>query len=279
MPYFNEEELLVEQFSSHHGMLEIYVHLTASLLLFLVSIFCIAFIHKTFKKSDVEWPALIHGFFYTGLIGFGEAFEHLFAGDTFLNTVLHYLHLIAAPIAMIFFYLAIEEYHYKTSHPKEEMHSQTDEIAMGVFAGVLMVVIMMGSLAGSPWDERLEAPFLILITIPLLAITAVFIKKAEKIRKSMLTFYFPVLGVTLSGLAVVIWLGRLGYVNRVSSLYITAHSLQNVLHGATATIMILLVLAIREGIREDILYVVEVTKKAKPKKKAVTRKKFSVTEQ
>jgi hypothetical protein len=277
MPYFNEKDLIVDQFSSHHGMNEIYAHLYAAGLLFAVSIISIIILYHTFIKSRVEWPGIIHGFFYTGMIGLGEFAEHFFK-DPFLNTALHYLHHIAAPAAMVFFFLGINEYYYRCSHPDEELHTISNEVAMGVFAGILTITIVMGGLAGTPWDERLEGPFLILIIIPLLAITSIFLNTTRKIKKSMLAFYFPAFGVTISALAIVIWFGRFGDVNKIASLYIIAHSLQNFLHAATATLMVLFVIAFREAIKEDILYC-EVTEKTKLKKLKKQKKDFDLVEQ
>ncbi|RMF89214.1 MAG: hypothetical protein D6733_06730 [Methanobacteriota archaeon] len=279
MPYFNEEHIITDQFFAHYGMLEIYVHIVTSGILFAVSLLCAAFLYQSFRKSGVEWPGLVHGFLYTGFIGFGEFVEHIFRWDPFMNTSLHYLHYFAAPAAMIFLYLGVNEYYDRCSHPNEELHTISNEVAMGMFAAVLTLAIAMGGIAETPWDQRVEGPILILTIIPLLAITAIFINTARKIRKSMLAFYFPALGVSLSLLAIDIWLGRLGDVNSLASIYIVAHSLQSVLHAATATIMVLFVLAIKEGIREDILYLCEVTEKSVPRKKKVRKRDFDLTEQ
>jgi hypothetical protein len=279
MPYFNEERIIVDQFFAHYGMLEIYVHLMATAVLFIVSILSIVLLYDHFRKSGVEWPGIIHGFFYTGLIGLGEFLEHMFRWDPFLNTALHYLHHLAAPAAMVFFYLGIKEYYDKCSHPDEELHTISNEVAMGMFAGILTLAILMGGLAETPWDEGLEGPFLMLTLLPILGITAVFINTTRKIKKSMLAFYFPALGISLSALTIDIWMGRLSDVNNIASLYIVTHSLQNVLHAATATIMILFVFAVREGIREDILYQCEVTEKSKLNKKKERKRDFYLKEQ
>jgi hypothetical protein len=279
MPYFNDQDLIVGQFSSHHQMHEIYVHIIAAVILFITSSICILYLYNSFRKSGVEWPGIIHGIFYTGLIGLGEFAEHFFPWDPFLNTSLHYLHHIAAPAAMVFFYLGINEFYDKCSHPREEVHTISNEVAMGVFAGILTIVIILGGLAGTPWDERLEGPFLGLVILPLLAITAVFINTTRKIKKSMLAFYFPAIGVSLSALSIVIWLGRFGDVNRIAAIYITAHSLQNILHAATAAVIALFVLAVREGLEEDILYQCEVTEKSKLNKKNEKRRDFNLEEQ
>jgi hypothetical protein len=279
VPYFNEQDVIVNQLISHHAMNEIYVHITASGILFIVSIITILLLFNTFRAKKIEWPGILHGILYTGLIGFGEFVEHIFRWDPFLNTALHYLHHISAPAAMVFFYLGINEYYDRCSHPDDKVHTISNEVAMGVFAGILTIAIIMGSLAGTSWDERLEGPFLILIIIPLIAITLVFINTTRKIKKSMLAFYFPALGVSLSALAIIIWIGRFGDVNKIASLYIITHSLQNVFHIATATLMVLFALAIREGIREDILYECEVTEKSRLKKRKKRKMDFNLHEQ
>jgi hypothetical protein len=266
MVYFNEEDLLVGQMIAHHGMMEIYAHLAASGILFVVSILSVVFLLITFQRTKTVWPGIIYGFFYTGLIGFGEFADHLFQ-DPFMSTSLHYLQLSAAPFAMAFYYLGIEEYYYRCSHPDEELHTISNEVAIGAFAGILTLVFIMGGLAGTPWDNRLEGPFLILIILPLLFLTGLFIKITRKLKKSMLAFYFPLMGITLSALIIIIWLGRVGDVNKNAALYIVSHSLQNVFHVATATVMILFVLAIREGLRENILHMCSVTEKSKLKKR------------
>jgi hypothetical protein len=148
MVYFNEEDLLVGQMIAHHGMMEIYAHLAASGILFVVSILSVVFLLITFQRTKTVWPGIIYGFFYTGLIGFGEFADHLFQ-DPFMSTSLHYLHLSAAPFAMAFYYLGIEEYYYRCSHPDEELHTISNEVAIGAFAGILTLVFIMGGLAGN----------------------------------------------------------------------------------------------------------------------------------
>jgi len=278
MPYFTEEKVIGGQVFAHYGMLEIYVHIVASLLLFLVSLLCIALLYQSIRNTRIRWPGLLHGFFYTGLIGLGEAVEHFFRWEPFLNTALHYLHHMAALAAMLFFYLAVNEYYYACSHPDEELPTISNEVAMGVLGGVMLVAIFMGSLAQTPWDVALEIPFLLLILIPLLLLTIILLNTTRRIRKSMLAFYFPALGAVLSLLVLDIWIGRLADAYKSASGYIIAHSLQNVLHAAVATLMLLFVLAIREGIREDVLYECEVSVKA-PKRKRPSVKPFPLNKQ
>lgn len=260
-------------------MLEIYVHIIAAGILFMAALAASAYLFNHFNRHKVVWPGLIHGFFYTGLIGLGEFLEHIFRWDPFINTSLHYLHHLAAPVAMVFFYLGINEFYDRCSHPDDEVHTISNEVAMGMLAGILMIVFFMGSLAGTPWDERLEGPFLILILIPLIVITWLLIKTSKRIKKTMLAQYFPALGVSLSLLTVVIWLGRFSDLNKISTLYIVTHGLQDTLHIITATIIVMFTLSIRESMRENILFDCDVTVKSNRKEKKGRPKDINVYEQ
>ncbi len=180
---------------------------------------------------------------------------------------------------MVFFYLGINEYYDKCSYPKGDVYTISNEVAMGAFAAISFIVIIMGGIAGTPWDETLEIPFLMIIILPLLIVTAVFINTTRRIKKSMLAFYFPALGIALSALTIDIWLGRVGDVHNIASLYIIAHSLQDVFHASLASVMILFVLGIREGISEEILYTCEVTEKSRPRKRREKKREFNLEEQ
>ncbi|MFQ5887868.1 MAG: hypothetical protein ACE5HY_04145, partial [Candidatus Hydrothermarchaeales archaeon] len=196
----------------------------------------------------------------------GEFVEHFFRWDPFLDSSFHYFHHIASPIALIFLYLGITEYHDKCSHPNEEIHTISNEVAMGVFAGSLTVAIIMGYLSLTPVGRKLGGLFFILIIVSILVTTIFIIKIARRITKSMLASYFPALGISLSVLTIEIWLARFAHVYNINSLLILSQSLQSILHTITATIMVLFVLAVRESIKEDILYTSVVTEKSKLKK-------------
>lgn len=278
MAYFDEAGVLAGQMAAHYGMNEIYVHIIASGILFLSSLISIALLLQAIKGSGFRWPGVIHAMLYTGLIGFGEFVEHVFPLDPFLSNALHYLHHIAAPVALLFFYLGIEEFIKECTLPKEEIHTISDEVALGVFAGVFILAAFMGSLGESPFSAKIEGPFLLLILLPLLALAGFLVWRASHIRKSMITFYFPAFGLALSLLVLDIWAGRLGDVNRIASLYIIAHSLQTVFQVAAATTMLLFTAAVIEGIKEGILHTCEVTRTSKPRKNRKERN-FRLDEQ
>ncbi|GBE18593.1 MAG TPA: hypothetical protein ENH13_00695 [Euryarchaeota archaeon] len=279
MAHFNKQDMLVGQLYSHHGLNEIYGHLIVAAILFLVSVVCAALLYRLFQKTQIEWPALLYAFIYTGLIGLGEFAEHFFT-DTFLNTVLHYTHLLAAPGAMVFFYLAIREYHYKCSYPDEELNTVSNEASMGVFVTIITITVLLGGLAGTPWDETLEGPVLIVILLPMIALSALLIRAAGKIDKSNLTVYFPVFGAVLSGLTLTIWIGRFADVHQIAMLYIAAHSLQNVFHAGMATLILLFTRMIRREIRDDTLFKCRVNELSKHwEKKLEPKRRFNLDEQ
>ena len=65
----NEDGLFADQIVDHRGLSEIYVHLGATIWLFVAAIIAIIVIWATFGRREQGWLALTSGIFSVGLIG------------------------------------------------------------------------------------------------------------------------------------------------------------------------------------------------------------------
>jgi hypothetical protein len=274
--------MILGQLSGHHNIFEIYAHLLGSVFLFLSSLLAIAIVYITLRHSVYSWPSILGGLLYIGLIGLGEGLEHLPFLDPFTQSMAHYLHLFSAPIAVFTLYLGMKETVsiFKGGANTAKIHST--EIGLGIFAATLMAVIIMASLAQTPWNEKIEGPFLLIILIPTLVFVALVLVESRHFAESTEMLYLPILSVAVSLLTLDIWIGRFADVRGSASLYIIAHSFQDVLLAATGGIVLLFALNVWYSHRIGRLFVMGVSSREKSQEKKTPqpkRKKFRVDEQ
>ncbi|MFQ6136401.1 MAG: hypothetical protein ACE5PM_04385 [Candidatus Hydrothermarchaeales archaeon] len=116
---FDSGKLLIEQFFDHHGMMEIYAHIYASAFLFLASLVAVYILYRMLvMESPFTWLGVIAGMIAVGLIGLGEAAEHFFP-DPFAHDFFHYMHMIAAPVALFFLYRGAREFIEESKYESE----------------------------------------------------------------------------------------------------------------------------------------------------------------
>jgi hypothetical protein len=282
MPYFDENGVIQGQMSGHYGMFEIYTHNYAAFFLFFASLASVAIVYITLKKSKYSWPVILGGLMYVGGIGLGEGIEHLPFLDPLIRSMGHYIHLISAPIAVFTLYLGMRETVAlcKEGPLKAKLHGT--EIGMGIFAAASMAVVIMGYLAHTPWNERIESPVLLLTLLPTLFFVGLVISESRHFAESTVMLYLPILSIAVSFLTLDIWIGRFADVQGYAGLYILTHSFQDTLLAATGAVILLFALNIWYSHRIGQLFVLGISsreehteKKPHPAKK----KKFRIDEQ
>ncbi|MFV2041361.1 MAG: hypothetical protein ACC644_05145, partial [Candidatus Hydrothermarchaeales archaeon] len=181
--------MILGQLPGHYGMSEIYVHFYSGFFLFFASIAAVAIVYSTLKKSRYSWPVLLGGMGYVGLIGLGEVLEHIPFLDPYIQSMAHYLHLISAPIAVFTLYLGMKETVIlcKEGPIKAKLHGA--EIGMGIFAAASMAVIIMGYVADTPWNERIEGPVLLMVFLPTLFFVGLVIWESRHFAESTEMLY------------------------------------------------------------------------------------------
>ena len=282
MPYFDESGVIMGQLPGHYGMSEIYTHIYASFFLFLPSIAAVAIVYSTVKKSQFSWPVILGGVLYVGRRGLGEGIEHLPFLDPYIRSMGHYTHLISAPIAVFTLYLGMKETVELCKVGPEKAKLGGAEIGMGIFAAASLVVILMGYLAHTPWNEHIESPVLLIIFLPTLFFVGLVIYESRHFAESTEMLYLPIISIAVSFLTLDIWIGRFADVEGFAGLYILTHSFQDTLLAATGGMVLLFALHIWYSHRIGRLFLLGVSSREEaPETPApVPRKKdFRVDEQ
>jgi hypothetical protein len=243
MVSFDSSGQLVDQISGHHGLLEIYANIYASLFLFLMSIASIGLLYYYFRSSIFKYQGLFNGIFYTSLIGLGEAFEHVFH-DPALGSSFHYLHLFAAPIALIFYLFALGEVFSITPQKSRKVDSKKSFIVLFL---VFSIIIVLSSFSTSTWDAEIEVPFVLITALPTLILVGVLLEKSKIISESTVALAsLRVILLGVSSLTISILAGRYGDFADNAFAYIFFHQLQNISHVATGTALLIFVVTISQ---------------------------------
>ncbi|MFQ6136727.1 MAG: hypothetical protein ACE5PM_06070 [Candidatus Hydrothermarchaeales archaeon] len=256
---FDATKALVDQFVDHHGMMEIYSHLYASATLFILSLVAVFLIYRVLvRESSLTWPGIAAGMISVGLIGLGEGAEHFFTSP-FAHDFFHYLHMIAAPVALYFLYRGTIEFigespdrpQYGFGGPKKPLSSNA---IVAIFGAMFLIVLVLASLAEVPWDPRIELPFLYITLIPTLILTAILVHISEEITESLVMVFIPIIAVFVSLLALDIWFGRYVDIWGNAPLYVITHNIQNVLHVLNGAILLLFSISVSRAYRLGVLY-------------------------
>jgi hypothetical protein len=261
MVYFDESGVIQGQLSGHYNMLEIYTHLYASFFLFVASLIAIVIIFFTFRKSVYHWPAILAGLFYTGLIGLGEGVEHFPFLDPFIQSMGHYLHLFSAPLAVYTLYIALTD--TKTLCRLSPGEAKIHSIKKGllVFIAVVVGVVIMAYLSKTPWNRRIEGPFLVAILIPTLYYLGPLIYESRHFAMCYEMLFMPLLSIIVALLTLDIFIGRIVDILGIANLYILAHSFQDIFLTLTGGIALIFALNCWFSHRIDRLFVLGVSSK------------------
>lgn len=243
MVLFDSSGQLINQIYGHHGLLEIYAHIYASLFLFLVSLVSIWVLYYFFRSSIFRFQGLLNGLFYTGLIGLGETFEHVFMSPK-IGSFSHYLHLLAAPIALIFYFFSLEEIFSKKPEGKRKVDSKK---SFGVFFTFLTILLLLSSFSNATWDAEIEVPLVLVTVLPTLVLVGMLLEKSKIISDStlaLISLRIMLLGV--SALTISILAGRYGDFTGKAQVYIMFHQLQNISHVVTGTALLIFVTTVSQ---------------------------------
>jgi hypothetical protein len=243
MVSFDLKGQLIDQITGHHGLLEIYSHLYSGFFLFIVSLISLGVLYFYFKSSIFKYQGLLNGIFYTSLIGLGEILEHIFLGPT-IGSLFHFLHLLAAPIALVFYLLSLGETFNRT--PQKSSNADTKK-SIAVFFLFLSTITLLSSFSSVTWDVEIEVPFVLLTTLPTLMLVGVVLEKSKIISEhtvALMSFRVMLLGVSF--LAISILAGRYGDFAGKAQVYIVFHEIQNISHVITGTALFIFVVTIAQ---------------------------------
>ncbi len=245
MVQFGVQGQFVGQLAGHYGLNEIYAHIYASMFLFNMSLIAIAMLYYYYRSSIIKIQGIWNGIFYTGLIGLGETLEH-FSGVT-IGSMFHYLHLISAPIALLFYYQGIKEIFEKKDRPRRFSRNQVVFLTFLFFGIVLVSVAILSQFSHAIWDFSVEEPFIIFTAIPTLILVGMVLEKSKVITESTLlltSLYIVTVGVCVLTLSILI--GRQADINKWANIYIIAHQTQNIFHIIIGTALVILVLTLSQ---------------------------------
>ncbi len=234
---------MINQMTGHHGLLEIYAHVYSSMFLFLMSMISIFVLYYYFRSSIFKYQGLLNGIFYTSLIGLGESLEHVFLDKSlFISSVFHYIHLIAAPTALIFYILSIGEIFGGATVAKMDAKK-----SITIFIAILFVSMMLSGFSKGPWDERVEIPFVLITAIPTLVLVREVFEKSKIVSESTLMLAsLRIILFGVSSLTISILAGRYGDITSNAQVYILFHQIQNISHVFTGTALLVLVMTLSQ---------------------------------
>ncbi len=242
MVSFDLNGRLIDQVTGHHGLLEIYAHIYASLFLFLVSLVSIFMLYYYFRSSIFKYQSLLNGIFFTGLIGLGETLEHVFL-DPFTGSMFHYLHLLAAPVALIFYFFSLREIFGGDGEGRKVDAKQS----IGVLIAILFIILVLAGFSDATWDVEIEVPFVLITAVPTLVLVGVLLEKSRIISESTLALAsLRIIFLGVSSLTVSILGGRYGDFTGKAQIYIVFHQIQNISHVVTGTALLILVVTISQ---------------------------------
>ncbi|MCS4542467.1 MAG: hypothetical protein HY929_09200 [Euryarchaeota archaeon] len=249
---FNEESMLAGQWDVHFGMLETPVHLYVGMFHFLASLVAVYVIHIYFRGSRYGWKPTMVGIIFSGLIGFGEVAEHFFG--PFGHDFFHYTHMMAAPLVLYYFYIGLKEY---LDQFEGFGAASTKEIFI-IFISFISLSAILASQAETPWDQRIEAPFIYVVFLPTLVLTYLLIRETKRayFEHGIIMVNLPTLGIATTLLGIDILVGRYAHIAQNGWLYVMTHAFQDVLHAATGAIILLFAistLTISKTFKKDLL--------------------------
>jgi hypothetical protein len=266
MVYFDESGVILGQLSGHYNMHEIYTNIYSSFFLFFASLIAIAIVHSCLRKTVYSWPAILWGLFYSGLIGLGEGAEHFPFLELPIRSMLHYLHLLSANVAVFALYIGMKDTVAISRKGSMKPRKHSNIIIAGAFAATLLGVIIMAYFSPEPWDPRIENPFLLMRFQPTLVLVGLVIWESRHFSESIEMLYLTILSIIISLLMLDIWLGRYADNNGMAGLYILTHSLQNILLVLSGGVVLVFALNVWYSRRIDKLFVLGVPKKRKSKR-------------
>lgn len=231
---------LVDQFvgregHGHYGLDELYATTYAGILLFIACIMSVKILYRRFGKSRFTWKPVIAGIFITGLMGLGEAVEHKL--DTLGHEFFHYILLIGGLLAMYFLYIGTQEYRMQYKQGGKPM---TPKSIAGLIIILPMFALALALNTIEPYDARVELPFIYLTAVPTLFLAAMTILESyrQKDENKVLMGFLATLAGTVTGLAVIILLARIGDISNNAFLFVFGQSMQVIYMSDTAMLIL-----------------------------------------
>jgi hypothetical protein len=211
-----------------------------------MSLISLALLYYYYRSSIFKIQGIWNGIFYTGLIGLGEALEHFFSNIA-IGSMFHYLHLISAPLALLFYYLGIKEIFQKKDEGSEIDKRKILLLNILFFAFIIVGIVVLSRFSHAIWDFEVEEPLILFTAIPTLVLVGMVLEKSKVISESTLllaSLYIVSIGVCVLTLSILI--GRQADISKSTSIYIIAHEIQNIFHVVIGTALFTMVLTLAQ---------------------------------
>lgn len=242
---FHTRELVLSQIpDQHHGLLEMNVHWTAGLLLFAASLIGVYVVCRKYRRMTPAWLALASAFLTAGLIGAGETLEHV--GSAFNHDFWHYLHMVAGLLAVFFLWRAMKLL-------IEDRPERTHAAYIASFAALILIPPFLAELSNTSWDPVIEWSFFLVALVPTMILGVLALMQTHRLMtahtniasfRSFTAMQLGLLTWTIILLTVAIFAGRVSAQMGNGFLYIWTHAIQDILHAAAGTLIIVLTYSI-----------------------------------
>lgn len=254
---FRDDNLiLVNQLSGHHGLLEMYVHLYAGMFLFIASIVSVYVLYGQFKGSTFTWRPVMAGIFVAGMIGFSESIDHLFAVYSSSGLIalaghnfFHFMHVLGGPIAIFFFYQGTKEY----SMQFREGGSPMSKPAIITLLSVLPLLSLVTTiLTLKVFEIDIAGTTLFIVSIAALVLAGFTLLESYRQweMQSFLVGYLSLLAVSVTLLFITILLSLNSALLGNAYLYALSYSLQDIFHAVTASLIVLFTISMNVMLNE-----------------------------
>lgn len=255
---FRDDNLvLVKQLSGHYGLMEMYVHIYSAMFLFIACIVSIFILYEQFKGSSFTWRPIMAGIFVTGMLGFSDAIDHLFAvyvSSGFIalagHNFFHFMHVLGGPIAIFFFYKGTKEYSMQFREGGLPM-SKSTIILLLLFLPLLALLVTISSI--DIFEVDLSTMTVFVVTVITLILAAFTIRESYRQWEvqSFLMGFISMLAVSVTLLIVTILASMNSDVMGNAYLYALSHSLKDIFHVITAALLVLFTVSMHVMLNES----------------------------
>ena len=230
--YFSGDSI-ENQIKEHYDLNEIYVHYYSGFFNFLICSISALIIVTAERKLEIGgWNYIASGILFNGFIGFGEVVEHFF--KPFWHDFFHYFHVYSGFFSLLLLYLGVRLVLASIAGRKT---LENKFIIVAAFIFLLILSFLTSIKTTEKWDPRLEVPVMSLLLAPTVLLTILLIYDALKIfqESGFVMVTLTSFAVFAMFLQLVIILGRISDILGNAYFYALTHSLQDVLHVASAT--------------------------------------------
>ncbi len=170
--------------------------------------------------------------------------------------------MIAAPVALYFLYVGAREFVEECKNAgnmggEDGAKPLAPDTILAIFGGMIILVVTLAMLSGSPWDPFIEGPFIYLTFIPTVYLSYLLIQQSRHTacKESIVMIFIPIIAISVTLLVFDIMFGRLMDIWGWAQFYVITHAAQDALHVATGTVLLLFSVCTYRAHKLGVLYV------------------------